>query len=294
MLVVIFYLKTDFGTHGKVDYVGGLLLAGGVGSLSIGLSQQSENQNFLILIALFLLISLILFVLFSVRVIKIPNPLFKVSMFRNLTFSAANLTNLFIGGALIIAMVNIPLLSDTIMGKTALEGGLRLLRFTVMLSAGAVAGGFLCRKFGYRLPTITGLILSSTGFFFMSQWSLTIADPEMTVHLVICGFGFGLVIAPLATGVINSVRENQKGIASSLIVTTRMIGMIIGLSAITSWGMDRFHLITAGMSLSDIIAAPEAVQQSFLSMFHNFFLAAMGICLIAILPALWLRRPIYS
>ena len=39
-------------------------------------------------------------------------------------------------------MVNIPLMSDTIMGKTAMEGGLRLLRFTIMLSVGAVAGGF--------------------------------------------------------------------------------------------------------------------------------------------------------
>jgi MFS family permease len=211
-------------------------------------------------------------------------------MFKNLTFSAANLTNLLIGGALIIAMVNIPLMTDTIMGKSSLEGGLRLLRFTIMLSLGAIAGGYLCKRTGYRLPTILGLVLSSTGFFLLSLWKINIADPQMTIDLAICGFGFGLVIAPLSTGVMDSVTEDQHGIASSLIVMTRMVGMIIGLSVITAWGMDRFHIITASMSLADIVNLPQQMVQSFLNLFHNFFLAAMGICLFAIIPALWLIR----
>jgi len=290
IFIVLYFLKASPRAYGKVDYIGGLLIAAGVGFLSLGLSQQSGTPNFVIYLTCFLFISLILLILSGIRLIRTSNPLFRVSMFRNLTFSMSNLTNLLVGGALIIAMVNIPLLSDTIMGKTALEGGLRLLRFTIMLSAGAVAGGFLCKKFGYRLPTITGLILSSLGFFFMSRWSLTVADPEMTLHLAVCGLGFGLVIAPLATGVINSVNEDQKGIASSLIIATRMIGMIVGLSAITSWGMDQFHIVTANMSLSDIVNTPEKVKLSFLSMFHNFFIAAMVICLVALIPALWVRR----
>jgi hypothetical protein len=211
-------------------------------------------------------------------------------MFRNITFSMANLTNLLVGGALIIAMVNIPLMSDTIMGSSPLEGGLRLLRLTVMLSVGAVAGGFLCKRFGYSLPTILGLILSSIGFLFMSRWTLAIADPQMTLHLAICGLGFGLVIAPLGTAVMDSVREEQKGIASSLVVMMRMIGMIIGLSAITAWGMDRFHLMTAGISLTEIMAAPQKLNNSLLVLFNNFFLASVGICLVAVLPALWLGR----
>jgi MFS family permease len=124
----------------------------------------------------------------------------------------------------------------------------------------------------------------------MSRWTLAIADPQMTLHLAICGFGFGLVIAPLGTAVIDSVNEEQKGIASSLVVMMRMMGMIIGLSAITSWGMDRFHLMTAGLSLSEIIAAPEKLTHSLLTLFNNFFLASVGICLVGIIPALWLGK----
>ena len=290
IFVVFLFLGASSRAHGKIDYIGGLLLAVALGLFSLGISQQSGHPYFFVYILGFLVISLSFFAVFVFRIARVSYPLIKLSMFRNVTFSAANLTNLLVGGALVIAMVNIPLMSDTIMGRTPLEGGLRLLRLTIMLSIGAIIGGFLCKRFGYRLPTILGLILSSIGFFLMSRWTITIADPQMTFHLGICGFGFGLVIAPLATAVMDSVEQEQRGIASSLIVMMRMIGMIIGLSAITSWGMGRFHLMTASMSLTEIITVPEQLVKSLLALFHDFFLASAGLCLIAVLPTLWLGR----
>jgi EmrB/QacA subfamily drug resistance transporter len=287
---IFLFLRSNFRIQEKIDYLGGCLFAAGLAFFSLGISQQAGQPHFLILLPFFLAASFLFFALFILRVTRISSPLFRLSMFRSITFSAANLTNLFVGAALIIAMVNVPLMSDTILGQSPLEGGLRLLRLTVMLSIGAVAGGFLTRRFGYRLPTILGLVFSSIGFSFMSHWTLNIADPQMTIHLIICGFGFGLVIAPLGTAVIDSAKEEQKGIASSLVVMMRMVGMIIGLSAITSWGMDRFHLMTAGLSLTEIIAAPEKLTHSLLILFNNFFLASVGICLGAIIPALWLGR----
>ena len=290
ILVVVLFLSPSPRAQGKIDYLDGFLLAVGLALFSLGISQQSGRPYFWLYILCFLAAAFLFFTFFILRVLRVSDPLVKLSMFRNVTFSTANLTNLFVGGALIIAMVNIPLMSDTIMGSSPLEGGLRLLRLTVMLSVGAVAGGFLCKRFGFRLPTIMGLILSSIGFLFMSRWTLAIADPQMTLHLAICGLGFGLVIAPIGTAVIDSVSEDQKGIASSLVVMMRMIGMIIGLSAITAWGMDRFHLMTAGVSLTEIMAAPQKLTNSLLVLFNNFFLASVGICLVAVLPALWLGR----
>jgi MFS family permease len=289
--VVLLFLRHSPRATGKVDYFGGLLLAASLALFCLGISQQSAQSHFLVYLISFLVVALFLFILFMMRAARIPDPLVRLSMFRNASFSAANITNLLVGGALIIALVNIPLMSDTIMGRSPLEGGLRLLRLTIALSVGAVIGGFLCKRVGYRLPTALGLILGSAGFFFMSQWPLAVADPRMTLDLATCGLGLGLVIAPLATAVIDSAGADQRGIASSLIVMMRMVGMMIGLSAITSWGMGRFHLMTASMSLADIVTAPERLTGSLLSLFHDFFLAAMVVCLIAVIPALWPARP---
>lgn len=290
LIVVFIYLRPGSRTKGKIDYLSGFLLAGGLSFFCLGISKQSDRPYFRVYILSFLIASFILLILFILRAIRISDPLIKLSIFKNVIFSAANITNLFTGGALIIAMVNIPLMSDTILGSSPLEGGLRLLRLTVMLSIGAIAGGFLCRRFGYRLPTILGLILGSVGFLFMSCWTLDIADPQMTIHLAICGFGLGLVIAPLGTAVMDSVSETQKGIASSMVVMMRMIGMMIGLSAITAWGMERFHLVTASLSLTEIMTTPAKLTHSLLILFNNFFLASVGICLVAVLPAILLGR----
>lgn len=288
LIVVFLNVRSNARVKAKIDYLSAVLLAAALTFLCMGLSQQFTKEHYLQKLIGFLAAGIALFALFIVRSRRTSEPLVELSDFKNKLFSMANLTNFFVGAALIIAMVDIPLMTDTIMGVTALEGGLRLLRFTVMLSIGAVVGGFLCKKLGYRLPTIIGLVMSSIGFLFMSRWTLAIADPQMTIHLFVCGFGFGLVIAPLGTAVMDSVKQEQKGFASSMVVMARMIGMMIGMSAITAWGMERFHLATASLSLQDIMDTPQKLTDSLLALYNNFFLASVFICAIAILPALFL------
>ncbi|MEA4894170.1 MAG: MFS transporter, partial [Oscillospiraceae bacterium] len=287
IVVVFLNVRSNAGIRAKIDYLSGVLLAASLTLICMGLSQQFGNENYLQKLIGFLLAGAVLFALFIFRSLKAAEPLIELSAFKNLVFSMSNLTNFFVGAALIIAMVDIPLMTDTIMGVSALEGGLRLLRFTVMLSIGAVAGGFLCKRFGYRLPTVIGLIMSSVGFLFMSRWTLAIADPQMSIHLFVCGFGFGLVIAPLGTAVMDTVSQEQKGFASSMVVMARMIGMMIGMSAITAWGMERFHLATASLSLQDIMDTPEKLTNSLLALYNNFFLASVFICAVAVVPALF-------
>jgi len=290
IVLVLVLLGPGRRAPGKIDYIGGILLAVSLAFLGLALGQEWGLPGSLGNTVRFLAVAVFFFTLFVFRQVKASQPLIEFSMFKKMTFCSASATNLFVGGALIMALVNVPLMSDTILGSSAFEGGLRLLRLTVMISVGAIVGGYLCRQFGYYLPTIMGLVLSAIGFFFMSRWSLEIGDPAMTLHLATCGLGFGLVVAPLATAVIDSVGEEQRGIGSSVALMMRMIGMILGLSALTSWGMGNFHTMTIGMSLGELMALPEGLVASLLDIFHDFFTASIGICLAGILPALWLGR----
>ena len=288
-LLIFFLIGSSPKSRGRVDYLGGILLAAGLAFLSLALSQRPEQFDTQIYTIFTSILSVFCFIIFIFRQLKISMPLIDLSIFKNVTFSSANITSLVAGAALIMALVNVPLISQTIMGSSPIEAGLRLFRLTIMICAGAVVGGFFCRRFGYRIPTIIGLLLSSLGFFFLSQWPIDIADPSMTLHLVIVGFGFGLVIAPLATAVVDSIGPNQRAIGSSIVVMTRMTGMIIGLAALSSWGMDSFQTMTAGMTLEEIVSAPEEVVDITLNLFHDFFIASVFICLAGIIPALWMR-----
>ena len=110
----------------------------------------------------------------------------------------------------------------------------------------------------------------------------------MTVHLLTAGLGFGLVIAPIALAATNSVGEGHRGAAASLITATRMIGMTLGLATLTAWGTDRFDSLVAGIPLPFGDAAAQFESQltdAGLTLFSDFFLVAMGVSLVAILPA---------
>ena len=71
------------------------------------------------------------------------------------------------------------------------------------------------------------------------------------VALALCGFGFGLVIAPLTAAVLSLTRGHSHGLAPSLVVLARTMGMLIGLSALTAFGLYRFRQILGTPVLTD-------------------------------------------
>ncbi|MDP6100956.1 MAG: MFS transporter [Dehalococcoidia bacterium] len=286
-----------------VDYVGGLLIAGCLALLTFGLWQEVGNVRPLWQTAGLVAASLALLAAFTMRERWATYPLLELSLFRRLTFAAANGAHLLVGGALMIAMVNVPLMTDTVLGQPPLEGGLRLMRLSGAIPFGAVVGGFLCGRFGYRIPMLLGLGLTSLGFYWLSGWGLDIADPAMTVHLATTGFGFGLVIAPISAAVIDQVGEARRGVAAAVVTLSRMVGMMVGLSVLTSWGMGRYGAVTsaipfpfpqagetAAQAQQRLILYQEQVTQATLGLFNNLFLAAAVVTAMALLPAILMAR----
>lgn len=286
IVMIYFLIKNQTGIRNPIDYAGALFIAIALSLLSLGLSQQLHRPNAEIYMVVFLVGSALFLYLFVRRLSRAINPLFQLSVFRHRVFSAANLTHLFIGGALIIALVIVPVMGYTLMELGDVEVGLRLLRLTLAIPVGAILGGFLCHRLGYRIPTIVGLLLSSIGLFFMSRWTVEIIEPWLTIHLAVCGLGFGLIISPITTAALNSVSKEDRGIASALVTWMRMAGMVIGLSLMNSWGMGHFHVKSAVISVEEI---EDELPPLALSIFQDFFLAAAIVCLIAIIPAFWMK-----
>jgi hypothetical protein len=58
---------------------------------------------------------------------------------------------------------------------------------------------------------------------------------------VVCGFGFGLALAPVNAAVLASTDDAVHGLASALVVVARMVGMLVGISALTTIGLRRYY-----------------------------------------------------
>lgn len=294
----------------RIDWPGAALLSGGLLALALGLSSSSSTQALAGIVpgeavqastqppwqAPALLIGalglLLVFVWWERRAVA---PLVPLRLFARPAFSLANSTNFFVGAALIVAMVDVPLLVDSVRDGTAVDGATMLGRLTLLIPVGALLGGALADRVGDRLLTVLGLICCVVGFFLMSRWAL--AEPElgMTVHLALTGFGFGLIIAPITATALGWVRTGQAGLAAALVNTARMIGALVGLSVLSAWGLELFKNLMAPYKATDYIDQPEAyaalVKAAGLQVYTTGFFVAALICAVALLPALGLRRP---
>ena len=153
------------------------------------------------------------------------------------------LVSFFIGAALIAALIDIPLFArTTIYRDSQLMAALVLVRFLVALPVGAVVGGYLTRTLPSGVVTAVGMACAAGGFGWMTTWQLdTLESFSSNIPLVLCGFGFGLALAPVNAALLASTHHDVHGLASALVVVARMVGMLVGISALTTIGLRRYY-----------------------------------------------------
>ena len=193
-------------------------------------------------------------------------PLIDLNLFRNRNFNTAVLINFLVGSILIIVMVNVPLLINVLeidLEQAALTSGYLLSGMTGAMAIMAYVGGRLTERISYRPVTFVGLAFCGLGLGLMgTSWVVGTPLWQMAWQLVILGVGFGLVMAPVGTAVINSAPDNQRGIASSLVIVLRLMGMSVGLSGLTAWGLRRFNVLRTQITLPDLPFSDPIYQQA--------------------------------
>ena len=287
---------------GRVDYVGAVLVGLSLLALSLGFSGENvvAPRYRVPLVALAALFALG-FLLWSRRA---RWPLIALPLFRAAAFASANAANLLIGAALIVALVEVPLFALVILDRDATFGGLLLLRLTALIPVGAVVGGWLAARLPYSLVAAAGMGASAAGFARLSGWDAGIVEPVLSLDLALTGFGFGLVLAPLAGSVLGAARGGSEAIGAAVLTVARMLGMMGGLAALTTWGLGEFNRRVSRFPLplrereqseavyQELLERYEAnVEASALYVFDRLFLIAGVLCALAIIPACWLRPP---
>jgi hypothetical protein len=112
------------------------------------------------------------------------------------------------------------------------------------------------------------------------------------IALGACGLGFGMVIAPLTAAVLELTRAQNHGLASSLVVLARVMGMLVGLSALTAFGLFRFRQILGTPQLTDpdvrsrVDHLARLVAAAFLQEYREIFTIAAGLCILAAVVAM--------
>ena len=149
----------------------------------------------------------------------------------------------FVGAALIAALTDIPVFARlSALNADQMGAALVLIEFLIALPIGAVLGGWLTRFAPLWLLSGAGMALAGVGFVLMANWSYDALEHwHSSVHLAMTGVGFGIVLAPINAALLATTPDQDHGVASALLVVSRMVGMLVGISALTTIGLRRYY-----------------------------------------------------
>ena len=150
--------------------------------------------------------------------------------------------SLLVGAALVAVVVDVPLLARLTDTYDETGAALVLVRFLLAVPVGALLGGLALRRLGDGAVAGPGLLLAGAGLLVMSRWTLQSVTETVpaTVVLVVVGLGMGLALAPVNDAALADSPPHAHGVASSLVVVARMVGMVVGLALLTSIGLSRY------------------------------------------------------
>jgi EmrB/QacA subfamily drug resistance transporter len=230
----------------KVDIMGALLCALGLGSAVYALIEQPHYGWSSPLIYLPLLAGLMLLSAFLAYENKVANPMLPLSLFRNHNFSVGNVATLGIYAGLSISTFLIVLFLQQVSHYSALSSGLALLPVTLIMFVLSPRFGALAGKYGPRFFMGFGPIIAGGGFLLMLRMTADVNYwSQLFPAILLFGVGLSITVAPLTAAILGDVPQAQAGIASAV---NNAIARIAGLVAIAAVGAVVASQFTASLN----------------------------------------------
>lgn len=256
------------GPAQRFDLPGALLLALGLAALLLGLNavaRLGQGDH----LALFLFpASAASFAAFVWWERRAPQPIVRIELFHRAAFALVNLASCLMYLATFSVMLIAPYFLKpiflaaygTVWGGS-FAGAVLASGFIGMSLASPVAGSLVAR-FGAERIAPLGALLSGTGLFLVGFWQPDSPPVLMVLTLALQGVGLALFQVAYMEIVMAALPAAHRGVAGSLSMLTRTIGVVIAAAGLTL----AFQSIEAAARI-----AGSAEMPAFLTAFHAMF-----------------------
>lgn len=209
----------------KIDFLGAITMAIGVGSLLVGLMQGGSRWEWFSMqeIAL-LMISVVFLAIFIIVEMRAKEPMISFSLMRQRVVSVTNLCSIITGGLTIGATSFFPTFSQGVLGTSAMVAGSTIVPLSIGWPIASTLSARLIWKFGYRKIEIAGMVFC----ILASIMYLGIGRSSQPLYMALCslimGIGLGLTATTQLVAVQTSVSWEHRGITTGSIMFSRILG----------------------------------------------------------------------
>jgi MFS family permease len=241
----------------KLDLPGNLTFAAGLIAVLVGITYGIQPYGGHVMgwtspLVLTLIIGgLAVLAVFCFIETRVPEPMFRLSLFKIRPFTAGNLASLLSslgrGGLMFILIIWLQGIYLPMHGysfeHTPLWAGIAMLPLTAgFLLAGPVSG-YLSDRFGARPFATGGMLLAALSFGLLEILPVDFTYWQFAAILALNGIGMGLFASPNRAGIMNSLPADQRGVGAGMSATFQNSAMVLSIGIF-------FSLIILGLSAS--------------------------------------------
>jgi predicted MFS family arabinose efflux permease len=205
------------------------------------------------------------------------DPMLPLELFRNGTYTGANLVTLLVALAMFGVFFFVSLYMQNILGYSAVQAGAAFLPMTILIILVAPLAGKTSDRIGSRGLMTAGMLLVATQLVLFSRLGADATFWDLLPALLIGGVGMALTMTPSAAAATRSLPVDKAGVGSAVLNCARQVGGTMGIAVI------------GAIMVAE--AGGERSVDAFMRGFEVALLVAAAIALVGAIVAYVLVRP---
>jgi MFS family permease len=194
---------------------------------------------------------LVVLAIFCVIETRVPDPMFRLSLFKIRPFTAGNMASLLAslgrGGLMFTLIIWLQGIYLPIHGygfsQTPLWAGVAMLPLTIGFLAAGPVSGWLSDRYGARPFATGGMVVAAASFVLLELLPVDFAYWQFAGILLLNGIGMGLFASPNRAGIMNSLPPERRGVGAGMSATFQNSAMVLSIGIF-------FTLIILGLAAS--------------------------------------------
>ncbi len=205
------------------------------------------------------------------------DPMLPLELFRNGTYTGANLVVLLVALAMFGVFFFMSLYMQNVLGYSAVQTGAAFLPLTILIILVAPIAGKTSDRIGSRGLMTAGMVLIAAQLAYFSRLGLDATYWSILPAFLVGGVGMALTMTPSAAAATRNVSVDKAGVGAAVLNASRQVGGSLGIA------------IMGAIVAHE--AGGEQTPEAFIDGFQSALLVAAAIAAVGAFVAFALVRP---